>query len=271
MKKMRKYAIAFSIATGMLLLGFALVFASMGNGPGTGIRGTSHDLSSTGPGTKGNWVPATPNTYDEICIFCHAPHHSIKPDVAEGMGLNYYPLWNHAVTTAQYNTYMNTDPTNPYLPNSTQHQLNSGVNGQIPGQPGGVSKLCLSCHDGTIAIGAYGFAPSSLMGNASDKAASGRILIGGLYNGKNDLSNHHPVGFDYQAVINGGDDEIKAVGTPFIGSSHSMTINDALYGGMVECGSCHDVHNTKNDGHYFLWVENTQSNLCCTCHKKCTT
>ncbi len=265
---MRKHVLALFIAMGILLLGFTLVSATMGpNGPGSGIKGTSHDLSSTGPGTKGLWVPATPNQYNEICIFCHAPHHTIKPADAAAAGLTYYPLWNHAVTTANFTGYQNTDPGQPYIPDSIAHQLNSGVNGQVIGQPGGVSKLCLSCHDGTIAIGAYGSVDSNLRGNASDLKATGRILIGA----GGDLSNHHPVGIGYQAVIVGGDDEIQPTGTAFIGSTHGMTINDALYGGNVECGSCHDVHNTKNDGDYFLWVSNTSSNLCCTCHKKCST
>jgi len=36
----------------------------------------------------------------------------------------------------------------------------------------------------------------------------------------------------------------------------------------VECGSCHDVHNTKNDGAKLLWVEDTGSALCLSCHAK---
>jgi predicted CXXCH cytochrome family protein len=36
----------------------------------------------------------------------------------------------------------------------------------------------------------------------------------------------------------------------------------------MECASCHDVHNTKNTGDTFTWVQDTNSNLCLSCHKK---
>jgi predicted CXXCH cytochrome family protein len=47
-----------------------------------------------------------------------------------------------------------------------------------------------------------------------------------------------------------------------------MLVNDVLFGGKVECESCHDVHNTQNDGLKLLWVEDTGSNLCFSCHAK---
>ena len=254
------------VIAGVLLLGYSLVFGYAA--PGTGIVGSSHDLSSTGYGTK--W--GVTDSQDRICIFCHAPHHSVTPEAA---AINYYPLWNHDVTSATYRTYQNTDPLAPYIPDSVQHQLNAGIQGQIPGQPGAISKLCLSCHDGTLAISAYGFAPSSSIGSRSGNTAisgvDNRIAIGadlaGGYTG-NDLSNHHPVGFDYAEVISAGDDEIRAISSPLIGTSHGLTIQDVLFGGMVECASCHDVHNTKNDGDKFLWVPDTGSRLCLSCHAK---
>jgi hypothetical protein len=80
---------------------------------------TVHNLSVTGPGT----VKASSET--EVCIFCHTPHNS-KPAG---------PLWNREDPGATYVLY------------------NSSTLQAVPGQPDGSSILCLSCHDGTIALG----------------------------------------------------------------------------------------------------------------------
>lgn len=257
---------ALLVIAGVLLLSYSFAFAV--SAPGTGITDSYHDLSSTGPSApKGDTVEQAGQ--DRICIYCHAPHHSVLPEDA---ALNYYPLWNHEITTATYRTYQNTDPTNPYIPGSIQHQLNAGIFGQIPGQPGAISKLCLSCHDGTVATNAYGYAPASSIGVGNKFIVEGtRGFIGGNntngYAG-NDLSNHHPIGFDYMLVVLAGDDEIKDPSSALNGSTAGLRINDVLFGGMLECASCHDVHNTKNDGEKLLWVPDDRSALCLSCHDK---
>jgi len=252
---MRKHTLA------LLCLAVVFVFASAvmaGVNPGTGIKSTSHDLSST-TGKGATWAPSSDPTLDRICIYCHAPHHTLKSADAEAAGINYFPLWNHALSTiTEYTPYSN----GTEVPNSIQHQLNATI-----GQPGSVSKLCLSCHDGSVAIGAYGYAPSSTIGTTNVKA-SGRILIGG---GTGNLQNHHPIGFDYGEVA-ALDNEIKDPTSELLGGSggnpNALTINDLLWGGKVECSSCHDVHNTKNTGMKFVWVEDTGSQLCLSCHAK---
>ena len=64
-------------------------------------------------------------TESDVCIFCHTPHH------ASGDG----PLWNHQMSGASYTPY-------------SSSTLKATV-----GQPTGSSRLCLSCHDGTVALG----------------------------------------------------------------------------------------------------------------------
>jgi predicted CXXCH cytochrome family protein len=226
-----------------------------GVNPGTGIKQTSHDLSMT-TGKGATWAPNADPTLDRICIYCHAPHHSISSTAATAAGVNYYPLWNHQLSTiTSYTMYGN----GTEIPNSIQHQLNATI-----GQPGSVSKLCLSCHDGNQAISAYGYTPASSIGSTTGPKASGRILIGG----GGDLTNHHPIGFDYTAVA-AVDDEIKDPSSALLGNNpYALTVNDLLWNSNMECSSCHDVHNTKNTGLKFLWVEDTNSNLCFSCHKK---
>ncbi|NTW67758.1 MAG: hypothetical protein HGB21_15855 [Nitrospirae bacterium] len=94
------------------------------------------------------------------------------------------------------------------------------------------------------------------------KVVSNRYLIG------TNLSNHHPIGFDYNAVA-AVDDEIYDSSSALGGSNpYGLVINDLLWNGKMECSTCHDVHNTKNEGQKFTWVEDYQSALCLTCHRK---
>lgn len=89
------------------------------------IANTKHNLSSSGPGT----VKATSES--QICVFCHTPH---KANAAAQA-----PLWNRELSGATY--------TELY----TSESLDA-----ITAAPEGSSKLCLSCHDGTMAIGEVG-------------------------------------------------------------------------------------------------------------------
>ncbi len=82
------------------------------------------------------------------------------------------------------------------------------------------------------------------------------------------LQNHHPIGFNYDDVA-AVDDEIRDSTSTLLGNNpYGLTIDSLLYGRSIECSSCHDVHNTKNTGLKFLWVEDTNSNLCFSCHAK---
>src|SRR5512138_3110561 len=83
------------------------------------IVNTVHNMSVSGPGT----VKASSES--EICIFCHTPHNTNPTG----------PLWNRADQGSNYILYT------------------SSTTQASPGQPDGASFLCLSCHDGTIALG----------------------------------------------------------------------------------------------------------------------
>ncbi len=123
---------------------------------------------------------------DRICIYCHTPHH------ANAVITDYSPLWNHNFSTiTSYQTYTNT--TDGDIPGFLSSQLNAVI-----GQPGSVSKLCLSCHDGSVAVAAYGnfVAVNPTHNNSGATVAGTQYQIGASGN----LQNHHPIGFDYNAV-----------------------------------------------------------------------
>lgn len=257
-KNMKKsLLVILTMMLGLILVGSAIA----GLSPTSGITDSYHDLGTTAA-TYGD--TGEQGGQNRICVYCHAPHNTIKlgsPEAVDGMGnpVEYLPLWNHAITDmAAYEMYSN----GPLAPTTGDGALNA-----IMGQPTGVSILCLSCHDGSVATNAYG-APGTSSVGAGDKTMTGRALIGGLNisTGLGDLSNHHPISFDY-AAADALDDEINPATTSM--GTFGKTINDFLFGGSVECATCHDVHNgTEAVGVRLTYVDDDRSAFCLTCHFK---
>ena len=186
------------------------------------ISGSAHDFSGLG------------FSQGEICLPCHAPHNTSTE-------VQNVPMWNHAVSTAVYNLY-------------TSDTLDAGTPAGSLNQPSGPSKLCLSCHDGTIAIDAFGGNPGSQ-------------LISGVSNLGTDLSNDHPISFVYNTDLALADGSLHDPATTLSGlaGSTGTILSDMLFGNRLECASCHDVHN-KFGQQSLLLKSNTASSLCLTCH-----
>lgn len=274
---MKKYIfVAACLVLGMLLVS-AVAMAetdySIKVTPGTGIKGTAHDLSKAGAlssGRQDDYGTADNNNMylpggnlDRICIWCHTPHFSLKPSEAP-TAFNYLPLWNHQVMANTYVNYSN----GTGEPTDTNHLSKAE---ELNKQPGSVSRLCLSCHDGSVAVNAYGRMPDGAgPGSAKSKGAGDRYIIDDYKIGVDlDLSNHHPIGFVYTDVES-TDDEIQK--TDGLMGTGPYTIGSLLWGdpaaATMECTTCHDVHNSKNTGEKFLWVSDQQSALCLSCHLK---
>ena len=214
--------------------GTQLAMAQTGSTAGQGIANTSHDARL--------WTFL--GTESQICVMCHAPHNA----TSDG------PLWNHAMSAvASYKLYGSS---------STLATI---------GQPGPISKLCLSCHDGTVAILSFG-GNTGGMTLIDAAGATARSVIG------QDLSNDHPSGFAYDAALVAKDPtKLKPTSTPVtIGASSTRlgTIATMLLDGgtKMECSSCHDVHNKFTvatlSGRGLLKVGTVGSALCLTCHIK---
>jgi hypothetical protein len=119
------------------------------------IAKTKHNLSVNGPGEVKIYPPTGPGNFGttaipkqtEICIFCHTPHGG-TPGVD--------PAWNRKLSNAVYTTYTSSSLSALDILGRNASGVPLTQTGQpVPGlsQPGGSSKLCLSCHDGTLAIG----------------------------------------------------------------------------------------------------------------------
>jgi predicted CXXCH cytochrome family protein len=197
------------------LAGLALV-AALPAQSASGMQNTKHNLALSGPG------PIQGLTETRICVFCHTPHNA-APDS---------PLWNRELEPQFYTVYAS--PT-----------LRAGV---LP-QPFGPTKLCLSCHDGTIAMGAVLNPAGGIQMSGSDTLPPGSLSDFGL-----DLSGHHPVSFSYNASL--PNPELEP--TP---------PEDLVFGGAdeIHCSTCHDPHD-EGFGR-FLVKDNRFSELCIRCHK----
>ena len=272
---MRKIAtVSLALVLGLCLATSVSAYVGTPPAPGSGINGTVHDL-----GTVHNGMNYTANPIDmgssatplnRICIFCHAPHNTYRLSPANlgapgGSGpvapdaFDYLPLWNHELTgNFVYNMYWN-GPGAPLTgPKASQAIMNGGM------EMGSVSLLCMSCHDGSVAVYAYGNTSQPVTSRSTGNKFIGAGYTIGL---DNNMQNHHPIGFDYDAVY-AVDTEIRNPDTAMFTTTSS--VRDHLYNSQLECASCHSVHNTGNTGESLLWRSDVNSELCLTCHAKGT-
>lgn len=209
---------------------FRLVFVSMFlfafvQGGFSQIAGTAHDFSTE------SWAPTT----NRGCGVCHTTH--------QAMNITSAPLWNHEATVvAGYTLY-----------DSPTFDGSSTIT-----NPSASSRLCLSCHDGTVALENFSGITSGT--NYIDPSAK----VGGL--GGNDLSTDHPISFDYTDAMATSDGGLFQPTTTNSGLGSSIN-NDMLFNSKMECASCHDVHNRFGVSH-LLKMSNVNSELCLTCHNK---
>lgn len=225
-----------------------VLLASFGSAPAlAAVAGSAHDLSISGSNTAASGLRSSDQT--EICIFCHTPHSALKNDNI--------PLWNHALSEAgTYGSY-----TSPTL-NATTNGLLSGVTES----DAAVSNLCLSCHDGTIAFN--NLANPSNARPTSTFAGTGKMTGTALLGaGATALSNDHPVNFTYDATLASADGSLTVPGANSVTRAGYGTVT--LYGGKVQCASCHDPHTSADPtGKAFLRVSMDASKLCQVCHTK---
>ena len=187
------------------------------------IPGDVMGMHNLGPGSKS---PITGARTDS-CSYCHAPHSGLN------MG-----LWNQKLTTQSYTTY------------STNTQKNTAVQPML----GSDSNQCLSCHDGTVAVGssvAYGQVTTQGAMSAPDVFGS-------------NMQTSHP--FSLAPPLK---DNIHLVSTL---ASNGKTADPSgavkLIKGSVECTSCHDPHVQAKDlvSQNFLLRDSSNGQMCLACH-----
>ena len=207
-----------------LVLGADAAGAADAGAAGIARLGQSkHNLSISGPGTVRAAAAAGDPAAGEMCVFCHTPH--------SAGGQN--ALWNRH------------DPSVVYTPYSSS-TLKASI-----GQPTGASRLCLSCHDGTVAMG---MVRSRRQPIAFQGAVT--VLPKNRSNLGTDLSDDHPVSFKYTPALAAKSGAL----TPPPRNGLVRLDNN----GEMQCTSCHDPHSSGYGK--FLVMNNTGSGLCITCH-----
>ena len=187
------------------------------------IAGDVMGVHNLGPGSKS---PITGARHD-FCSYCHAPH----------SGLN-IGLWNQRLSTQTYAMYLSDTETN---------------RGKQP-LLGSVSNQCLSCHDGTVAVGAT--------------VAYGQVTTKGSMTSTDVLGSHmqssHP--FSLKTPLKDNVDLVASIVAS--GKTEDTTGAVKLIGGNVECTSCHNPHVQAKDviSQNFLVKDSSNGQMCLACH-----
>ncbi len=113
--------------------------------------------------------------------------------------------------------------------------------------PPSISKLCLSCHDGTVGPNALGASRGPLVGREGDHPVSVRY----------DLAARTRGALRDPATDGDGDPDTIGEDMPYLPLVH----------GRLECTTCHDPHDNASVGNPKLLIRSVQrSALCRTCH-----
>lgn len=271
-------ALAVAAAGGLLAL--ALTGPAMANGSGAGIVGSPHDFTDGVDGGGGARVEDW-NFRGEICRTCHAPHDKARDTplgVLDGetqTGL----LWNHQLSSLTYTVY-------------TSDTLDGAI-----GQPVGIAKLCLGCHDGTVTLDSF----DSRIGASTDPTTMNEVddhfVIPNMASAAaGDLRGTHPISVAYNEA---GDISGSAANSglnpdtstfAFSGLPIAAVLETSTRGNLVQCSSCHDVHDSVGEAvplthllrepnagdvvdgsdplNPVLVASGVPSGLCLTCHDK---
>lgn len=238
-----------------LALAPALAFAA----GGTGLSGTAHDFSgktaSTGFATG-------------LCTFCHTPHRATATQL----------LWNHALSGSTFSWDAATTTAGTSFPIFKGDTYT------------GPSAKCLSCHDGTVAVGDIAWfgqgkpAPVDTTQltwpDPSNVGATGGIA--GSMKGNHPVAMPYPYGQTpntYNGVTTGpgatlGDWQSTPLAPIRVfNDDGSGNISAGAIAGKtgIECSSCHDPHNKASVDNLFLRGTMTGSDtnyICLKCHIK---
>jgi len=199
------------------------------------VISTIHNLSVGGPGE----IKA--QSEREVCKFCHVPH---NPVVRQ-------PLWGHALSEVK--SY------------ATAPLRSSQPGAGLSPQPDGSSRFCLSCHDGTVALGDLGRGRKPIVMGKSERLGPGRKGYIGT-----DLSGSHPISIvvpESEPLVPGDHGDIGLRPLSVIVADADVRL-DA--GGKMQCTTCHDPH---ADRYYqpgrvpHFWNKPTITEVCTACHE----
>lgn len=211
------------------LTGVAITMAMIAAPAMAVITGSKHDFRAVGGG-----YPIAGVT--DICSSCHVPHQPLMN----------VPLWGHALSTHTFQLY-NT--------NAQYSGINTAAYNASPEAfSGSMSRACLSCHDGSVAVvGATFITQASANWMLYDNGAK---VGGGTGVPDSGMKGSHPVAVNYNTVRTNQPTEYANI---------AADPDVHLEANLVQCTTCHNAH---NEFARMLVKANTNSALCLTCHTK---
>lgn len=221
--------------------------------PGAGLAETGHDFSGRASGAG-------------LCTFCHTPHKALQTLL----------LWNHTLSTNTFSWDAPATTAGTTLPTFAGDTYR------------GATAKCLSCHDGSVAVGDVawwnGGKPSVALDNARHVSSDPvNVGVGG------NMAGNHPVVIPYPFQGTASTYNRVTSGAGFVASEwqadpaalNIRLFNDDGFGNItagavaartgIECSSCHDPHNRASTGEYFLrgtLTGRTVAYICVKCHAK---
>jgi predicted CXXCH cytochrome family protein len=255
----RKYLIIALLLTGFAWGTYAVAEAIVGDpvlGADDPILGSKHDF--TGLNDRAGVAAMSGvafSDYGYSCVYCHIPPEETGANPADFGGID---GWNR------------------YVPALSNYQLfDSRDMDNKTGAPNPISMLCLSCHDGTMAVDMVVFKPATFdsdrdyalhmrLNPSDDIESCGKCHDGVVAHDIDikmlgtDLRNDHPISMRYSG-FDFTDNDFRTPDT-IDGFNNGVK----LYNGNVECMTCHNVHDPSRE----LLLRANAEVLCFTCHTK---
>jgi predicted CXXCH cytochrome family protein len=249
---MNRFLKAIVTALPVVVIGtYALTASAVTTVSGNYIQNTKHNFAA------GTYASINANGNNTFCQPCHTPHHAI---VDANISTD---LWNHDLSSASYTLYDGTTA-------GTSTTDSQGMDR--------VSRLCLGCHDGSVALDSYGMNATGTGRYQGSKTFN----TGDVSNLGTDFTDDHPVGITGKLTdLNGVIASPTRWKTPTLslntdGTAKSVKMNNTLSlakmstGFVVGCKTCHNPHGTGTDGStpFAHLLANDPSSLCQNCHNK---
>lgn len=226
----------------ILVFAAILLLAWAGVGIAAGpLANTKHDLHSGSTATI-----TAPTGADDTCVFCHTSHSG-----SPGGGA---PLWNHTLTAQALK----------WAPTTTVRGTTLPTDVTLPALEG--TRACMSCHDGTVALGSVlvyysgGVSgPTTFSVSGTGTTAGKLTAVSKSYIDPGHMEKNHPLGVPKPGTKVGFSDFVAADGGTGVWYRTSSDSNQ-----YVQCQSCHNPH--TNASAPFLRISNAGGAICSSCH-----
>ena len=211
---------------------------------GSTVDQTPHNLTVPASVTNPDMAGRVRN-YGDICAYCHTPHGG-----PSWQGSPRLPLWNRDRPDGAYRMPL--------------WDIDRMIQDATPSDR---SRICLSCHQGTIGLDMITNLPNTYTGPSAanqtidtcEDCHSGGSPAGGIsWEGvwfPEDLRKQHPFSVLYDPNRRPG---------AFKAASGGKVSGLPLWNGKVECQTCHEPHSEQN--RYFLRQPNVNGSFCLLCH-----